>query len=160
MRRSGFTLMEVLTAVTIVGILASAGLPTYVRTIRRERGRAARNVLLTILAGEQTNQTLNGAYVNVQGCRLAPNPNNNPLVILLNTGCIGEWLPIFMDVPNVNNAVIEYRVTGATAAAFQGIAQWTGAPATDFMAVDQTGQISCLATSGIFGSDPDYGCMK
>lgn len=80
-RESGFTLMEVLIAVTIIGISASLAIPTFQKTRQTAYWRSAQDILQTVYTGEQVRQARNGSYLDVS-------PGS------------GNWGEIFMDDPN------------------------------------------------------------
>ena len=62
MGNRGFTLTEVLVAVTIIGILSAASVVYYGTTVQRSRWDAAQQVLQTIYDGEQAYFALNNTY--------------------------------------------------------------------------------------------------
>jgi len=148
--------------VTVIAILASVAIPTYTKTIRRAQGRAARDVLLSFYAGEKARQAASGAYVDAGCCSV--NPQAVGCVPTVAATCITEWQQVFMDVPNLNNPTITYHTTLANATAFQASTRWIPTAGLDpsidnFMQIDQTGQITCLETTGIFADKPEYGCF-
>ena len=71
MRRGGFTLTEVLVAVTIVGILSAASVVYYGTTVQRARWDAARQVLQAIYDGEQVYFAINNTYAFGFSCTTA-----------------------------------------------------------------------------------------
>lgn len=68
MGRRGFTLTEVLIAVTLVGILASASVANYVTAVQRTRWDTARQILLQIYDGENQFFAANNAFVGPITC--------------------------------------------------------------------------------------------
>ena len=78
--RHGFTLMELMITVVIVGILASMAVARYQRTIERGYWQTARDILQTIYSGEIVHWTTNSQY-------FAP-------------AASADWPNIHMDDPN------------------------------------------------------------
>lgn len=110
---SGFTLMELLTAVAIVGITAAFAVPQYQKTMERSYYRAAQDILQAIWTGERvyfSKQTPN-AYLG----GLDAQPTSN-------------WGAIFMDNPNSGSPLpVTFRVDGG-GASFTAIARRNGGP--------------------------------
>ena len=77
-RRYGFTLLELLMTVVVIGILAAMAFAGYQRTVEGGRWQTARDILQTIYSGEVVFWTTNNQY-------FAP----------------GAWSTIYMDDPNV-----------------------------------------------------------
>lgn len=131
----------------IVAILASIALPNYGKAVRRGRGQSARDVLLTIFAGEKTFQALNGQYFQV-------NAGANQAM----------WQTIFLENPDLNTDVRfsvpnTFDDSNPANDRFNAVASYSNA-ANDFMRIDQTGVITCLQTTGIFANTPATGCMQ
>ncbi len=119
-------MVEVLVAAATISVLAGIAVPNYRRTVERAHLRAARDVLLTIYAGEHVYASLNdGDFVAI--------PEN------------GDWSQIFMVNPNVDAA------TGATfeVDVFGGGTQFTvdgvlsGQGKLGELAMDEQGLICC-----------------
>jgi len=83
-RRSGFTLMELMAVMIIIGILVAIAVPGFGRTTESAHQRQARDMLQTIYAGEQVYFSVNDAFSDV-------------------------WADIYMDDPN--SATTTYTVT-------------------------------------------------
>ena len=66
MGRKGFTLVEVLIVVIIIGILASIGIPQFAASIEKAKGGEARAGLGHIQTGEKVYYAENEFYTTVQ----------------------------------------------------------------------------------------------
>ena len=63
MTRKGFTLLELIIVIVIIGILASIGIPRYFDAIEKARGAEAKGTLGEIYKIEQAYYTVNAAYM-------------------------------------------------------------------------------------------------
>ena len=63
--KKGFTLVELIIVVIIVGILASIGLTQYNKVVEKSRAAEARMVLGTLRSAEFAEMSENGAYQTV-----------------------------------------------------------------------------------------------
>ena len=86
-RAAGFTLMELLIVVIIVGILASVALPQFGRMTRRARVSEAQNMVAAILTAEWLYYQENSAF----------------------TATLGN---LMVDIPADGNTNWDYAVTG------------------------------------------------
>jgi type IV pilus assembly protein PilE len=70
-KQGGFTLMELLAALTILGILAAIAIPNYTAYINRGKRAAAKVDLMAAAAQLERNYTTNGCYnfTTVAECR-------------------------------------------------------------------------------------------
>lgn len=112
MTRRGFTLMEVLMTVVIIGILSSLAIPTYTRTVERSHWRQAQDVLLAIYTGERAYYFAEDAYIDPD---------------------LEGWAVIYMDDPNLGSDDIIYGVdtTGCTPPCFSAVATRVDGPCKD-----------------------------
>jgi prepilin-type N-terminal cleavage/methylation domain-containing protein len=65
--KKGFTLVELIIVVIIVGILASIGLTQYNKVVEKSRAAEARMLLGTLRSSEIAEYNENGAYAVVSG---------------------------------------------------------------------------------------------
>jgi prepilin-type N-terminal cleavage/methylation domain-containing protein len=72
--RRGFTLVELIIVIIIVGILASVGMTQYTKTVEKGRAAEARMLLGTLRTAEIAEFTENGAYVVVASLGVAAPP--------------------------------------------------------------------------------------
>ena len=65
--RKGFTLIELIVVIIIVGILASVGMTQYTKVVEKGRGAEARLILGSLRTAEIAENQENGAYQGVAG---------------------------------------------------------------------------------------------
>jgi Tfp pilus assembly protein PilE len=133
------TFIEVMTVVTVVGIMASIALPGYQRTMERARWQDAREVLRSIYRGEEVLFARKNAYAAVS------------------SGKTVQWNSISMDNPHLGpfpTAPVRYSVTtDAKATTFLATAKRQGGVLynTKTMTINQANTLDCAGgwSSGV-----------
>lgn len=107
----GFTLIEMMMTVVIIGILAAIAIPGYAKTRERSYWQAAESILLAIYAGERAYFLVNNTY-------------RGPLTA---GSSMAEWRLINIDNPNLSSIPVGYGATAA-GATFTATATRNGGP--------------------------------
>lgn len=69
--KKGFTLVELIIVIIVVGILASVGMTQYTKVVEKGRAAEARMILGTLRSAEIAENIENGAYLAVAGLGVA-----------------------------------------------------------------------------------------
>jgi len=69
--KRGFTLIELIVVIIIVGILASVGMTQYTKVVEKGRAAEARLILGSLRTAEIAENVENGAYTTVAGLGVA-----------------------------------------------------------------------------------------
>lgn len=138
----GLTLTEILVVVVIVAIASTAAIGFYGVAMQRQRWDSARDILLTMAAGEAVYATLNSNtyFPGAAGalgstCNTTPSPPPAPFstgrclsyCFPVTAACIAGWGTIYMQDPNLSSTPVRYRIyTRVTPDGFRGEAVLNG----------------------------------
>lgn len=131
--KSGFTLLEIIIVIIIVGVLASLALPRFFSTVEFSKSTEALNMMAAI------RQSMERCYVGAQGDY---------------TGCSISSLDI-EDPANSPGAHFAYAISGASATGYTLTAtrnSFEGGNSTDFVRIVVTSSAVTRSGSGAFSS--------
>lgn len=139
----GFTLMELLIAVAVVGVMSSIAIPQFTKTRERGTQRACLDILRTIYAGEQAFKALDTTSKYKIG--------------LNNASADADWWAIYVDNPHTPTLRVDFFVVaGGTgnSGSFRAYAQRQGT--TDCAAINEA-RVLCPG-AGCPGAPPNAPC--
>jgi len=95
----GFTLLEIMVVVAMIGILAAVTLPSWIRESRKGRGDSEVTAMFTEIATKEEQYKVdNGAYLTAAGCPSAPSTAG----VDFNATCVttgSGWLNLRVNAP-------------------------------------------------------------
>ncbi len=128
--RAGFTLIELMIVVAIIGVLALIAIPTYQNYILKSRRTVAKTSLLDLAGREEKYYSTNNTYTN-QPTQLGYTSASFPLA-----------------VPNTADNYYQLNVTAASTTAFSATAIPQGAQAKDSCATYSINQLGVQGNTG------------
>ena len=137
----GFTLIELMITVAIVGILAAVALPSYSRYILKSRRNDAKTSLLDLASRQERFFTTNQVYTGT----------------LTNLGFSGTF-PLGIPNPNAITYSINVTVTGTGSTSFTATAQPVGPQAADACGTYTVNELGVQGVTGASLSATD--CWK
>ena len=118
-KQRGFTLIELMITVAIVGILAAIALPNYTQYVQRGHRAGAKNALLALAQRLEQNYTLAASYAVLQDGTT------------ISDTTISNWGMNQVPVSGSARYIISFQTGSPTTIAFTIIATPTGAQASD-----------------------------
>ena len=126
---AGFTLLELMIVVALIGILAAVVVPSWIGESRKTRGDSEINAMFAEIAAKEEQYKLdNGAYLGVATCPSAPSKAG----INFNTVCVttgSTWATLRVNAPE--------SIIRCTYALTAGAAGATLTPPTGFTVANQ-----------------------
>jgi len=123
LKQKGFTLIELMIVVALIGILASIAYPSFLEQVRKSKRSDATGALEGFANAMERHFTANGSYLCAAGLPSPPNP------------CISTGAPqaIFPAQSPTDGSAAAYNLTinAATAATYTLLATRAGSQATD-----------------------------
>lgn len=137
-RKSGFTLIELMIVVAIIGILASIAIPSYQDSVRKTRRGDAEGALLNLANAMERHFTLNNSYCDAGGAGGA----NSCFVGAAETGVNDTGTARILTPPAQTAQFYNITIFSADTSSYQLHAIPINAQATDkcgTLIIDQTG---------------------
>ena len=139
---AGFTLIEVMITVVIVGILAAIALPSYTQYVTRSKLMEAQSKLSDLRAQQERYFMDNRTYASGAGCGiddpliLATTTMNSDLSVAFDLSCVANPLTYTITAtgrPGKGMGGFSLDINQANAKSSSGPAGWTAAPTCWFV---------------------------
>jgi len=129
--KSGFTLIELMIVIVIIGILAAMAIPRYMAVTTRNKQAEAKLILKQIYVNERTYRQQGFGYYNPAGLASATSPNAFAQI----------WVDIGLSA--LYTYTVSANVNTFTATATSSILD--DDPAQDIWTIDNTGIMVCVS---------------
>ncbi len=132
----GFTLIELMIVVAIIGVLASIAIPSYQQYVMRGNRAEAKNALMALAQRLEQNYTLSGSYAT------------NQAAAAINAATITTWGLDQVPASGAARYTIGFAAGSPTAIAFTISATPTGSQATDSCGVLTLNNLNLKGAAG------------
>ncbi len=119
MNRKGFTLVELLMVVIIIGILVTLAIPNYFQSVERAKGAAAKSVLDNLRKAELQYRAINDIFIDDSGAFPELVAFDIPAILVTDSGDDGSWTYDCINA-TVDGVVCQATRNATAPSAYQG----------------------------------------